>query len=326
MEICSMLGLPDITDWWCQQEETHSKYADYSNEASNIFSILQHSVGVQASFSLGRDFTGWRQSKTAGETRWEKVIVTQFARANNKTLGGDYPALDTTETENDLELQNKAVDSKLQWIGMVHNFLEIWQGSKNSHATQTESCAQYTQVTAIGYILDMEEIGKATWSLFQYDGAAAFKLSERSPLLPALSAKELPGGQTQVINVHQIKKIDRQPVESDEDSTPAIISDAKNWVNMNGELDNPNAGEVNREADDESDIELDSGIEALLSPEKQVVSATPNVPRSIRPTQRSINQAEKRLMTVTAMETRRNSGNKRKLHRMGQYVFIWFYM
>jgi len=31
MEISSTFWLPDITDWWCQQEETHSKYADLSN-------------------------------------------------------------------------------------------------------------------------------------------------------------------------------------------------------------------------------------------------------------------------------------------------------
>jgi hypothetical protein len=49
-------------------------------------------------------------------------------------------------------------------------------------------------MTAIGYILDTEEIVKASLSLFQHDCAAAFKLSERSPLPPALSAKDLPGG------------------------------------------------------------------------------------------------------------------------------------
>jgi len=48
-------------------------------------------------------------------------------------------------------------------------------------------------MTAVGYILDTEEIVKASWSLFQHDGAATFKLSERSPLPPALSAKDLPG-------------------------------------------------------------------------------------------------------------------------------------
>jgi len=48
-------------------------------------------------------------------------------------------------------------------------------------------------MTAIEYISDTEDIVKAPWSLFQHDGVAAFKLSERSPLPPALSANELPG-------------------------------------------------------------------------------------------------------------------------------------
>jgi hypothetical protein len=46
----------------------------------------------------------------------------------------------------------------------------------------------------------MEEIVKVFWSLFQPDGVAAFKLSERSPLPPALSAMDFPGGRTQILN------------------------------------------------------------------------------------------------------------------------------
>jgi hypothetical protein len=69
---------------------------------------------------------------------------------------------------------------------------------------------------------------KASWSLFQHDGAAAFKLSEKSPLAPAFSAEDLPGGRTQILNVHRIQQIDRHPAESDEDSSPEIISDTEN--------------------------------------------------------------------------------------------------
>jgi hypothetical protein len=72
----------------------------------------------------------------------------------------------------------------------------MWQGSQNLRATQNESRAQNMQRTAVESISDTEGIVKAAWSLFQQDGAAAFKLSERSPLPPALSAMDLPGGQT----------------------------------------------------------------------------------------------------------------------------------
>jgi hypothetical protein len=78
MEISSILWLPDITDWWRQQEETHSKYAYLSNVACNIFSIVPHGVGVKASFSLLRDVIGWRQSKTTCEMLREKVVVRQI--------------------------------------------------------------------------------------------------------------------------------------------------------------------------------------------------------------------------------------------------------
>jgi len=83
MEIRSTLWLPDITDWWRQQEKTHSKYTDLSNVACGISSIIPHGVGVEASFALGWDVMGWRQSKTTRGTLPEKVVVRQFAQANN---------------------------------------------------------------------------------------------------------------------------------------------------------------------------------------------------------------------------------------------------
>jgi len=68
MEFSSTFWRPDIPNWWRQQEETHSKYADLCNVTRNIFSIIPHGVRVEASFSLGRDGIGWRQSNTTGET------------------------------------------------------------------------------------------------------------------------------------------------------------------------------------------------------------------------------------------------------------------
>jgi hypothetical protein len=96
---------------------------------------------------------------------------------------------------------------------------------------QKETRTQNNQMTAIRYISDTDEIVKASWSLFQYGGAAAFKLSERSPLPQALSAGDLPGGRTQILNVRRIRRINCHPVESDEDSTPDSISDNEDWLN-----------------------------------------------------------------------------------------------
>jgi len=49
--------------------------------AHNIFSNILHGVGVEASYSLGRDVIGWRQSQITDETLREKVVVRQFAQA-----------------------------------------------------------------------------------------------------------------------------------------------------------------------------------------------------------------------------------------------------
>jgi len=43
--------------------------------------------------------------KTRGNTLPEKVVVRQFAQANNGILAGDDPALDTGNTENDMEMK-----------------------------------------------------------------------------------------------------------------------------------------------------------------------------------------------------------------------------
>jgi len=92
------------------------------------------------------------------------------------------------------------------------------QGSQIQRARQMESGVQNKQMTAIGYILDTEDILKASWSLSQYDVAAACKFSERSTLQPALSAMDLPGGCTQIFNICPLRKINHHPVESDEPS------------------------------------------------------------------------------------------------------------
>ena len=128
----------------------------------------------------------------------KKVIVTQFARANNGILAGTDPELDTMNIENDSEMKKAVEEKKLHRMAKAHDVLEMWQGSQNLLATQKESRAQNKQMTAIGYISDTEEIVKASWSLFQHDGAAAFKLSEISPLPLPLSGKDLPGGLTQI--------------------------------------------------------------------------------------------------------------------------------
>jgi hypothetical protein len=155
----------------------------------------------------------------------KKVLIRQFAQANNGILAGTHAELDTTNTEHDSEMKKEEEEKKLPTMAKIYDFLEMWQGSQNLRATEKESRTQIKQMTAVGYISDTEEIVKVSWSLFQHDGATAFKLSERSPLLPALPAKDLPGGWTQILNVHSIRIINCHPVESGEDGTPESIPD-----------------------------------------------------------------------------------------------------
>jgi len=70
--------------------------------------------------------------------------------------------------------------------------------------------------------------------------------------------------------------------------------------------------EEDREADNGSNIQPDNGIKDMQSQACRAVSATPNVPGSIRPTQKSMKQAEMVLIMVTVMETRRSKGNNKK--------------
>jgi len=208
-------------------------------------------------------------------------------------------------------MKKEAEERKLHRMAKVHNFLEMWQGSQNLCATQKESGTQNKQMTAVGYMLDTEEIIKASWSLFQHDGAAAFTLSERSPLPPAVSAKDIPGERTQISNVRRIRRINRHAAESDKDSVPEIISDTDDWLNWNDGMNNPNDSKEDCAVDDESDIEPNTGMEDAECPEQQDVSAAPNVPGLVRPTQKSKRQAEKVLVTVNAEGTRRNKGGKK---------------
>jgi hypothetical protein len=267
---------------------------------------------VEASCSLGRDGFGWRQSKTTGETLHEKVVVQQFPPANNWMLTGTAPEWDTMNTNNDLEMKKEVEEMILHRMAKVKYFLEMWRGSQNLRAIQEQSRAQNKQMTAVEYISDTEVIVKASWSLFQHDSVAAFKLSERSPLPPALSEEELPGGQTQMLNVRHIRRINRDPVNSDKDSPSESISDSKDWLHWNCDLDNANDSKEDWAADNDSDTERNNCLEDPKFPERQDLSATPNVPGLVRQTLKAKRGVEKVFMTVNAAETWRNKGGKKK--------------
>jgi hypothetical protein len=63
-----------------------------------------------------------------------------------------------------------------------------------------------------------------------------------------------------VLNVYQIQRIDCQSGKSDKVCALEHISDTKTWLEWNGDLDDPNDSEDDWEAHNESEIELDNGV------------------------------------------------------------------
>jgi len=72
-------------------------------------------------------------------------------------------------------------------------------------------------------------------------------------------------------------------------------------------LDNPNDSKDDREADNETDLELGKGSEVSETLEVRNVSAAPNVPGLIRPMRQSKKKVEKALVMVNIMQMRRNN-------------------
>jgi len=211
-------------------------------------------------------------------------------------------------TEYHSEVKREGEEWQLHRMAKIHHFVEMWQASKNLRAAHKKSQAQYKQMTTAGYISDTEEIVKASCPLFQDDGVAAFELSVRSPLPPALSTQDLPAGQTQVLYVCQIKRIDHHPVESDEDSAPDSIWDRQNWLNWNSVLDNPNDSNDDCEKDIESDIELEMAWKI-----RKAQGCGMWVPHQmiIQPTRKSKNQAQIKFVTINAIHIKMNTEIKK---------------
>jgi len=203
-------------------------------------------------------------------------------------------------------MRKDAEERKLYRMANVYYILEIWQGSQKLHDMQKEDRAIIKQMTAVGYISEVEVFVKASRSLIEHDGAASFQLSEQSPLPPALSSKYCPGGRTHMLNVCSIRRINHHPVGRDEDSGPEGMLDPETWLNWIGHLDNPNHTEDDSMADSESDIQHNNGIEYLDCPQRQDVSAALTGPGLVCPTPESKRHAGLVLPTLNAIETRRN--------------------
>lgn len=77
------LWLPDITDWWHQQEKTDSINAALSDMARDIFCIILNGLGVKAIFHLGPDVNGRAESNPTRVMIQENDVVRRFDKANH---------------------------------------------------------------------------------------------------------------------------------------------------------------------------------------------------------------------------------------------------
>jgi len=207
-------------------------------------------------------------------------------------------------------MKNEAEKRNLHRIAKAPDFLEMWQGSENLHATQKESSAQNKQIISVGYILDMEAIVRASWSHLPSWWCGCIYIVRMISFATAFVCEESPWRINSCSKCPPNPKNQLASIPSDEDSAPESILDTEDWINWNGDLDNPNDGKDDCMADVESELEQDNSIGDPECPEQQDVSTAPNVSGLIQPTEKSKRQAANVLIMVNTIETRRNKGVK----------------
>ena len=153
-----------------------------------------------------------------------QVIGIHFASANNRSRAGDYLLLDPiTGADSNMEMKRGGVQKMLHRIANVWKYLAKWHGRQNLQLSLYKTHTQNTQMIDVRYISDTEVIVKVSCSQIQHNGLAGWKLLSKSPLPPGSAVKDLPGGRTQVLNVHRFKWIDHQLPTTDQYRSPAAF-------------------------------------------------------------------------------------------------------
>lgn len=129
-------------------------------------------------------------------------------------------------------------------------------------------------------------------------------------MLPPLSAKALRAERIQVFNVRPIKRIDRDPTVTDEDSAPESVLDTEYWLDRNGDFNILNRREHEWDVDNKSEIVLEHGIRHSETSDHWDVRATLNVAGFVWPIRRSTNKADNVLVAVGTMDARRSTAIK----------------
>ena len=218
---------PDVAAYWLQQEENFGEYAVLARMARDIFSVIPHGVGVESSFSLGRDLIGWRQSSTNGETLRRKVIVRQYARSNPGLLPrvNDHHR-DAAGIE---KKEQKEEDRKLMKLAGIRDHVNFKRCRKDRRRAK-ESLTKKNSL--FGYISDTAEMEPAGWELFDDRGKNAFLVHGKPPAL-----KPNEKVTTKAVRSYRLKRIlrvDRRPGTTDIDTDDADTDDSGTEVGLEG--------------------------------------------------------------------------------------------
>jgi len=175
-EMTASFWYPDVAGWWLKQETTMGEYRDLAKMARDIFSVMPHGVGVEASFSLGRDIISWRQSRTKGSTLQQKVVVRQWARSNDGLLPEE--AIQSAGSDVNNEEKQKQEDQKLNQLASVRDFLVFKEQSENLRSMQKKLKGKDVTISGLGYISDVDEDNgdhDGPLTALDHDGNMAFE-------------------------------------------------------------------------------------------------------------------------------------------------------
>ena len=246
LELTAAFWKTDVAAYWRMQEDSCTEYAPLARMARDIFSVIPHGVGVEASLSLGRDVVGWRQCRTSGDTLQKKVIVRQFARSNPGIVAGAGASLenDAAAGQNEQKEEDKKLLQLAGIAGHIH-FRRVRKERKKAKQQWTNKESEFT------YISDTEEISGSGWGAFKDCGTEVFHEENGPP--PTKKS----GDTIKVVRTYKPKRIlrvDRQPGsidDEDEANASDTDDDADCLISSNEEAEDE---KLDRQADNEVPI------------------------------------------------------------------------
>jgi len=298
---------PSVAAWWKQQVNTASEYAPMAEMARDIFSVIPHGVGVEASFSLGRDVIGWRQSKTSGSTLQQKVVVRQWARSNQGILADTFS---DTLLDNDVEGKVDAEQSKLKKLATLTDFMHWSKRSSELRAAQKKLRAQNSNKCSHGFISDEEEFSASSWDAFDDNGEGAFDtfISNKKPT--AVNLGKVNTRYALQEYVKRIPRVDRQAGTTDVDTDEDLEDSDEEALWADTDIDDGDDAEESEEEVLSAACAQSADTDDEMEPEDDIFAA-PKIQNFIKPRRsgRLAATASKSILRV-ASPPRKEDGTK----------------